>query len=338
MKKRQFWLCLALVFLIISVILTALLEPTGILRGFVAGDDFYRDRPTRYWREVLRKEGQRGTISREIARQFWNNHAAFPVLRECAHDADRNVRWPAIALLGHGDARSEQILSVLTSALEDEDMEVRLKAISALDHWGSMACSAVPTLITRLQDSEMQVAHFADIALWDIDQSAAVAACGWRSFTSADWKFTVMLPGEPEHTVKPLPFDIPGVLHSFVIWHQAGPYTAPTLYTIAIAEYPAELLEGKSKADMLAMSRDVAVAGLGGKLVGEQAIEQHGRKGMEHRIEVEGKGTLRTRLFWSGRRLYQVHVAGKPQFLNVRAADYFMESFRLQDGPPERAP
>lgn len=138
-----------------------------------------------------------------------------------------------------------------------------------------------------------------------------------------------MLPEEPEHTERPLPFDIPGVLHSFLAHHKGGPYTAPTCYAIAVSEYPAELLEGKSKEEMLAMSRDMRVAGLGGKLIGEQPIEQHGLKGMEHRVEVEGKGTVRVRLFWVDRRLYQVLVTSTDEFLNVRAADYFMESFQL---------
>jgi HEAT repeat protein len=326
MKKRRFWVYAGLVILMSGGIATALLEPTQTVRGYLAGDAFYRGRPTRYWREVLRENGRNGTIPSMTVRRFLDTHAAFPVLRACARDPDRNVRWPAIALLGHGEARTEQILSALVGALDDEDLEVRLKAVTSLGSWGPMARSAVSALTNRLSDPELQVAHAADIALWDIDQSAAVKLCGWKPFRSGDWKFTVMLPDEPKYQEQEIPF---GILHSFMTMHKAGPYTAPTCYAIAVSEYAAEALEGKSKEDMMAMSRDAAVAGLGGKLVGEQPIEHHGWKGVEHCIEVEGKGTVRTQLFWVDQRLYQVVVSSKPEFLNVRAADYFMESFQL---------
>jgi hypothetical protein len=38
---------------------------------------------------------------------------------------------------------------------------------------------------------------------------------------------------------------------------------------------------------------------------------------------------VRSRNFWVGRRLYGIMVACQPRFLNVRAADYFLDSFRL---------
>ena len=338
MKKTWLWLSLGLVLLVGGTILTAFLEPTQIIRGYFAGDAFYRDRPTRYWRKVLREEGLRGTVSRKTIVQFHDVHGALPILRECAQDPDRNVRWPAITVLGQNDGRSEQILSVLVDALDDQDIEVRLKAIDALVRWGRMARSAIPALASRLYDPELQVALFADHALWHIDPSAAVKICGWRSFTSERWRFSVMVPSEPEEAEQPILDLNPLVAHTFTSWHRVGREVSPTSYAVAVREYAAESLRLMKREDIVAEGQNQVVQILGGKLAREQPVEQHGNKGVEYVIEVETKGTIRSRFFWSGRRLYQVQVVGKPPFLNTRAADYFLDSFRLEEGPAEKAP
>jgi hypothetical protein len=98
-----------------------------------------------------------------------------------------------------------------------------------LDHWGPMARSAVPALAKLLKDPEEQLALFADIALWGIDRSAALREGGWKPFRSDDWKFTVMLPSEPEHTEQPFLFGFI-LMHSFMAMHKAGPFTSATSY------------------------------------------------------------------------------------------------------------
>jgi hypothetical protein len=45
---------------------------------------------------------------------------------------------------------------------------------------------------------------------------------------------------------------------------------------------------------------------------------------------MKGKGVSRSRLFWVGRKLYQVNVSYQPWYLNSKAADYFLDSFRLE--------
>src|SRR3954447_5065819 len=98
MRKRRIWFSLVAVFLFGAAVLTALLEPTHTVRGLLAGEPFYRGRPASSWREVLREHGRNGSIPVATAGQFRDAHSALPVLRECARDPDRNVRWPAIAL------------------------------------------------------------------------------------------------------------------------------------------------------------------------------------------------------------------------------------------------
>ena len=104
----------------------------GTVRGFLAGEPFYQGRPARYWREVLRKCGRAGNIPLETATRFQSTKATLPVLRVCARDPDRNVRWPAVALLGQRDYPTQASQEVLIEALQDRDTEVRLQAIFGL--------------------------------------------------------------------------------------------------------------------------------------------------------------------------------------------------------------
>jgi hypothetical protein len=60
MRMRRRWAWLLTAGSLGAAVLAALLEPTGTVRAFLAGEHFYRDRPTRYWREVLRGHGRSG--------------------------------------------------------------------------------------------------------------------------------------------------------------------------------------------------------------------------------------------------------------------------------------
>jgi hypothetical protein len=100
MCRTRCWLLLGAGSLLVALVATALLEPNRILVGLLQGDAFFQWRPTRYWREVLRQDGVQGRISDETIAIFKVRESAVPVLRACALDQDRNVRWPAVLLLG----------------------------------------------------------------------------------------------------------------------------------------------------------------------------------------------------------------------------------------------
>jgi hypothetical protein len=330
MRKRRRWLFLASAIFLAAIVLTSLLEPTRIVRGLLLGKPFYRERPLSYWREVLGRHGREGQIPWVTAGRFHGNEA-LPVLRACARDPDRNVRWPAVALLGRTGRGSQQALDVLVESLGDEDVEVRLKAVDALAAWGPMARTAIPALTTRLSDPEHQVAHFADLALWQVDPPAAVVACGWRSFTSPEFAFSVMLPGEPEREDQPLQ-GFPVVAHAFLAWHRVGTYQAPTRYVVTATDYPEEVLNGSTEVERYRKATELVPAFFpGGKVVEEKEVLLGGLRGREHLVEVEGMGRMRNRQFWAGRRLYALLVAFKPQFVNERAVAYFLDSFRLEE-------
>ncbi len=69
----------------------------------------------------------------------------------------------------------------------------------------------------------------------------------------------------------------------------------------------------------------------GGEVVEEKNLSLGILRGREYLIEVEGLGRLQNRVFWVGPKLYGLIVAYKPEFLNARAATYFLDSFRLKE-------
>jgi hypothetical protein len=97
-------------------------------------------------------------------------------------------------------------------------------------------------------------------------------------------------------------------------------------------DYPEEVLKRSTEEARYQATKDLILAN-GGKVVEEKKVSVGGLSGREHVVEVERLGQLRTRQFWVGRRLYTVMMAYKPQFLNPRAAAYFLDSFRLEQKP-----
>jgi hypothetical protein len=332
-KKRRLWLAL-LACLLVAGVAAAMLEPNRVVRGWLAGEPFFRWRPASYWKEVLRAEGGQGPPFRKALGEFYPKEAAVHVLIECAHDPDPNVRRPALFVLADSAVRLDVIRDALTNALNDPDPQARLTALVGLGAYGPGARSAVPALVPLLHDPEDQVAFVADLVLWDIDPAAAREATGWREFTSDEWGFSMMLPGEPEESTISTPGVIPAVSHQFLAVHGVS------RYGVAITDYPEGAFFPPTDEERLDFGRNSVLAafkakGLTVTLSGDTPVEISGRKGREFRVEAEGMGFVRSRIFWEGRRLYQVKVASNPKFLNARAAEYFLDSFRLKEGPED---
>jgi hypothetical protein len=232
-------------------------------------------------------------------------------------------------LLGQSGQRTESALAALTNALHDEDIEVRLQAISALAGWGRAARPAVPDLAALLKDSDSQDAFYADISLWNIDEAAAVEACGWRPFTSDRWDFTAVFPAAPSEEQTPAPVPGAGTQYAYGALHGA-------MYcSVAVTEYAADWVATVPEDRRFDAAREGARAALDGKLLREAPVEQSGLHGREVVIDVEGKAVFESRMFWVGRRFYRVSVSCSPKFLNRKAADHFLNSFRAGPAKPE---
>jgi hypothetical protein len=332
--KRWLWLSAGLS---IVAAVTVAFEPTHVGRGILRGEAFHRGRPTSYWREILRADGQAGVIGDHIVESF-NGPTAIPVLLECLEDQDRNVRWPAINRLGRFTGRygsfTDRVLPGLRKALVDEDPEVRLQAVLIMGGMGPNARRVAPQLARLLHDPEIQVSHYADVALWEVDSALALEAGGWKRFSSEKWGFSAVYPADTP-VEKQMPVERWGsqvVVHSFTAAHGVAHCV------VGVSEYPGGTVEAASENERLDSAQGWIVVALGGKLSRQVDIEQNGLKGRECEIEVEGMGMTRTRLFWVGHRLYQVLVAYKEEFLNTKAADFFLDSFTLDKRPSSTAP
>jgi hypothetical protein len=242
-------------------------------------------------------------------------------------DKDPNVRWPAANLLGRcGD--SQKALPALRQALQDDDFQVRIQALRALGWLGPDALAAVPDLTELLRDPDALIRAHAERALWNIHTAKAVEATGWEVFTSAEWNFSAAYPVVPEEELQVV--ETPNghsVAHTFAVVH-TGMHCV-----VIITKFPRHVVAASTEDQRLDAARDLVLAKTDGKLREEKPIEQHGSKGREYVIDVEGNRVVQTRHFWAGRRLYQVSVTFPPKFWNAKAADYFLDSFQL-DGPP----
>jgi len=318
--KRRIRLIVA-AFLAVVAGLVAAFEPNRIVPGLIHGEAFFNYRPTRCWREVLRKDGNAGQISPNTVEVFGQKPAAVGVLRECLKDPDPNVRWPAANRLSRtlyvNDAMPE-----LLAALDDRELEVRLQILSGLHDKGPNAFVAISKITELLDDPEPLVALYADRALWRIHPRGAVEISKWKRFVNKEWQFSATFPPDVKSKISETqtPFG-PVTLHHWTAMH------GMTACTVGVSEYTEEHLKAVPPEEWVArLKQQEGPFGL--KIIEDREINIEGLFGWQIVAESE-LGFLRKRLFWIGRRLYQVQVAFQPKFVNADAGEYFLNSFRI---------
>jgi HEAT repeats len=324
-RKRRIWLLLG--FSLLALLLAALFEPNRIIIGIVRGEAFLDWRPTSYWREILLVDGQSGKVT-EATVQIFKTPTAIPVLRECLDDPDRNVRWPATALLGRfvgrGISFTDRVFPSLKKALHDVDSEVRAHALHAVIEMGPNARSAVPDLIELLNDPEAQIRFYADIGLWEADANKAMEAAGWKDYHFPMWDFLAKFPSPPKEKVTKDAREV----YSFQAAQEV------TQFIVAVVDFTEEEIGQLSEKERCDLDIEGFANAMGGKFQNKGSVEQNGLKGYEYSIEAEGlgvKGEMQFRLFWQGRRLYKIFVTFDRNFLNPLAAECFLNSFRLDN-------
>jgi HEAT repeat protein len=153
--KRGLILVLGVVLVLLA--LGVWLEPTGVVLGWMSGETFFRDRPTRYWRKVLTSSDP-AVQARTHQELKEGGRAAVPVLADVLRTSDNaEARWKAADLLGRlGPATHESpaALSSLTAALKDDNAHVRAVAATALASIGPAGPDAFPVLQEMLSTPE----------------------------------------------------------------------------------------------------------------------------------------------------------------------------------------
>lgn len=133
------------------------LEPTGVVLGWMHGETFYRDRPTRYWRKALTSSDPvvQARTHQELKE---GGRAAVPVLAEVLRTSENpEARWKVADLLGRlGTAAREtpEALSSLSAALQDDNPHVRAVAAAALGSIGPAGPDALAVLQEMLSTPE----------------------------------------------------------------------------------------------------------------------------------------------------------------------------------------
>jgi hypothetical protein len=146
---------------------------------------------------------------------------------------------------------------------------------------------------------------------------------GWKTFTSAEGKFTVRMPGTPKSTVSDLANG--GKIYQFVL--DKGDYAYIVSYN-AIAEPEPEAVPA-----LLNKTRDAMVSSLKGKLVEEKQVKLGDNPGKAIRVAMAASGgTAHVRGYIVGSRYYQVMLLGSDKALGAANADRYFASFQLAPG------
>jgi len=146
--------------LIVLAIAGVIAEPTGVVRGWLAGDRFFGDRPTRFWIEQL----QDGPAEREAARTALEKGDAdsaamlVDILKQSGGAKGVELRWSAIEMLAKKGVSGPEVQEALLVAVKDADPLVQSVAAGALAKTGTPADRAVPALIELLPTQHSVIA------------------------------------------------------------------------------------------------------------------------------------------------------------------------------------
>src|SRR5713226_4949534 len=137
-------------------------------------------------------------------------------------------------------------------------------------------------------------------------------------FNCKEGSFSVMMPGEPEHTAKDLTSPAgPTTLHSYQVNH------GPATYIVAYSDY-AQVDAAKSLVDVV----NGQAKSLEGKVVSDKSLTVNGHPG--RRVRIESKDFIfLTMVVVSGNRLYQVLFVIPQGAEPPPRAEEFLSSFKI---------
>jgi HEAT repeat protein len=144
-KKRLF----LLVPLLLIITAAAWLEPTRTVRGWAAGEPFFRGRSARYWEAALTssdpKEQDRAERALENAKA-----ESVPVLIHLLGSSSEGIRLDAASLLGALGPAAAPAVPALIARLNDDDPHVRAVSAQSLSAISPNDSTVVVALIARL--------------------------------------------------------------------------------------------------------------------------------------------------------------------------------------------
>lgn len=151
------------------------LEPTGVVLGWMNGEVFYQDRPTRYWSKALTSSDPATQAHTHQALTEGGRSAVGVLVEILKKDDNADARWKAADLLGRlgPEAREESTRAAVAAALKDSNAHVRAVAASALATIGPAGSDAIPALQEMLSTSDCLPALRA-LSLYGSDAAPAI--------------------------------------------------------------------------------------------------------------------------------------------------------------------
>jgi hypothetical protein len=151
----------------------------------------------------------------------------------------------------------------------------------------------------------------------------------WKTYSSKDGRFSVLMPGKPqEQTQNVKTPDGKLALHLLV-----SAVALDRVVYVSYSDYPAKSVESKQEAFL-----DGTVKGnvnsLKGKLVTEKkiAVGKGKRPGRDVLIDLPDKKQMyRSRIVLSGNRLFQVVALGSEEFVKGKEVGEYLDSFKVAD-------
>lgn len=308
---------------------TTFFEETMVVILSFCRVDTHQGKPLSHWREVLRADGKAGEVRQQTLAIFPPSASSVSVLSTLAKDPDPHVRWVAVTILGRVGL-AEEVVPILRAALKDSEVNVRYHAAASLA--GRRGDARNPEVISSLaelvRDPDHRVEDMADFALWEIDVPTALRARGWKKYSSSEYQFTAMFPGEPEKTEKT--FESP---FGPVVTHVFQAMLGTRVCMITVNDYPDKFIEMTSEEERFNAMRPAAKSFFpGGGITEEKRIDQDKHTGREWLIKSKFKGKtawLRSRHFWAGHRYYVISFMWLEGYANSNAAAYFLLSMKL---------
>jgi len=173
--KRAVWI---VVLLLIVAALVAWFEPTGAVRGWLSGQNFFESRPTRYWITAL-KSSEPAVAANAEQKLTAGGADAAAVLDEifrtqAGSDPDAiESRLKAAELLGKVGPDAKPYSQTLLDALQDPDLHVRTVAAVALPKVNVPADVAVPEMI-KVLDKDLNADVARALSSYGPDADAAI--------------------------------------------------------------------------------------------------------------------------------------------------------------------
>ena len=152
----------------------------------------------------------------------------------------------------------------------------------------------------------------------------------WKTFESAEGRFSIQFPGTPKVGTEPLDSAGQVVLHKSSL-------TTKAEYGVIYADYPMKIEGAAAAKQILDDGAKGAVAGVSSELLSISEISLAGNAGRQLKERLRNGAIMHARMFLVGQRLYQIAVTLPPTegskadevALYEQAATKFLDSFKL---------